>query len=69
VTIEDAERELRVAEWPPKGLAKWRRFLSRMQPGDRLWFFNDFTPPRAGFGGYAIERDGVLLESIITARY
>jgi hypothetical protein len=68
-TVADAERALELDAWTEDGLARWKRFKSALRPEDRLWFFRHFSPPRTGFGGYVIECDGVLCESIVTERY
>ena len=68
-TVADIERDPDFHAWTGEFLARWKRFTAALRPEDRLWLFRDIRGPREGFGGYVIERDGVLSESIVTERY
>jgi len=48
---------------------KWSPFIAQMLPEDELWRFR--SPPnswanKAGRAGYAIVRDGVVIDSLVT---
>lgn len=47
----------------------WRRLVQQLQAGDELWFFSspdDTFPKKLGCQGYAIVRDGIIHETLIT---
>ena len=47
----------------------WRRFVQQLQEGDELWFFSspdDTFAKKLGCQGYAIVRDGIIHETLIT---
>lgn len=51
--------------------AKWQEFTARMQPEDDLWFFR--TPEKMfvskmGALGYAIVRDGKIVDTLVMMR-
>lgn len=63
--IEAEELQGRNERW----LAEWRSFISQMQPGDQLRHF--LSPPEtwlrlAGLAGYAIVRQGKVVDSLVT---
>ena len=49
----------------------WRAFVRQLGEMDELWFFtspDDTFPKRLGCQGYAIVRDGIIRETLITLR-
>ena len=69
---ETSAEQIEAEELPGRSklyLAEWREFISKMQPGDQLRHF--FSPNEswllmAGRAGYAIVRQGEVVDAFIT---
>ena len=49
----------------------WRRFVQQLSDGDELWFFSspeDTFAKKLGCQGYAIVREGIIRDTLITLR-
>jgi hypothetical protein len=58
--------EERFQEWVR---TRWEPFIAHRQPGDELWRFHSPPPSWAnkmGCSGYAIVRDGAIVEAFVT---
>ena len=75
-TLQEVEERLAMAWAPDLWLEQWRRFASHVGPDDELWEYFalvlegpssegwDLAEPRVG---YALVRDGEVVEAISTA--
>jgi hypothetical protein len=67
-SVEEAEAEFTKGDGRlhPETLDKWRSLVSKMQSGDELRYFSSPGPFLAQYGGYALVRDGTVVDSIMT---
>jgi hypothetical protein len=65
VDDEGTPRPRPCAEWA----ARWVEFVSEMQPGDEIWFFEMPDPgPMSACAGFAMVRQGKPIDAIVTFR-